>query len=161
MKVSTQGEMGTEVMDQIKFLAEKDSELWELFDGVYQPPFTAPQQQQNQSPLLLLPSFHPTKTIESITAQFHDSRDAGRMAIQLALYHFFGEDVMAISTPGTLDSTKMQEIKNIAIKKFAMNSSPEDQKTLWRKCKDAIGHRCNDIRKRRNAPRPRRPHRIG
>lgn len=150
VKVSTQEEMGTEVMDQIKFLAEKDSELWELLnDGVYQPPLPP------------LPNFSPTKTIESITAQFHDSRDAGRMAIQLALYHFFGEDMMARNTPGTLDPSKMQEIKNIVIKKFAMNSSPEDQETLWKKCKDAIGHRCNDIRRRRNAPRTRRPHGIG
>jgi len=113
-------------------------------------------QQQHQPPLLHSspPNFSPTNTTESITAQFNDVRDAGKMAIHLALYHFFG-DVVSVSTPGTLDPIKMQEIKNTVIKKF----SPKNQGMVWKKCRDAIGHKYNDIR-RGNVPRHRRPTRA-
>ena len=72
------------------------------------------------------------------------------MAVHLALYYFFGEEVMAKHTPGMLDPTKMLEIKRITIAKFAINCPQKDQDALWKKCKDAIGHKCNALR-RRNA----------
>ena len=76
------------------------------------------------------------------------------MAIHLALYHFFG-DVVSVSTPGTLDPIKMEEIKNTVIKKFA----PKNQGMVWKKCRDAIGLKYNNIR-RRNVLRHRRPTRA-
>ena len=56
---------------------------------------------------------------------------------------------MAGNTPCTLDPTKMQEIKHLTITKFAMNCLPKDQEALWKKCKEAIGHKCNTLRRNR------------
>ena len=69
------------------------------------------------------------------------------MAVHLALY-FFGEEVMARNTPSSLDPTKMQEIKCITIAKFAINRPQKDQDALWKKCKEAIGHKCSKLRRR-------------
>ena len=57
---------------------------------------------------------------------------------------------MAEHTPGTLDPIQMERIKDITIAKFAKNRLQKDQDALWKKCKDAIGHKCNALR-RRNA----------
>lgn len=52
--------------------------------------------------------FSPKQSVEQITARFHRVSDAGRMAVQLAVKHFFGEDVMVSNTAGSLDSSKMR-----------------------------------------------------
>ena len=38
------------------------------------------------------------QSVEQITAHFHQISDAGRMAVQLAVKHYFGEDVMVSSS---------------------------------------------------------------
>ena len=90
----------------------------------YQQPPPSSQQQYHQS---LQPSFIPRRSTESITAQFHHGKDAGRMVVQLAISYFFGEEVMGRNTAGSLNHSKMQRIKSIVISKFAQKRSLKDQ----------------------------------
>lgn len=73
------------------------------------------------APTTLTVFLQPTELHQSITAQFHD---AGRMAIHLALYYPFGEEVQ--STVGFLNPSKMQR-RNIIISKCAQKHFVEDQ----------------------------------
>ena len=59
------------------------------------------------APTTLTAFLQPTEI--RITAQFHD---AGIMAIHLALYYPFGEEVMMQSTVGILNPSKMQRRKD-------------------------------------------------
>ena len=68
------------------------------------------------------------------------------MAVQLATLYFFGEDMMAQHTAGTLDAMKMERIKAIVLAKFGEKRSPEDKEALWARCKVAIGQKCKQLR---------------
>ena len=73
------------------------------------------------------------------------------MAVQLAVNHYFGEDVMASSTAGSLDSLKMKLIKTIILSKFGVKKSEADREELWACCKVAIGQKCKQLRAARHA----------
>ena len=66
--------------------------------------------------------------------------------MQLAISYFFGEEVMARNTAGSLNHSKMQRIKSIVISKFAQKRSLEDQEALWSKSKTANGQKCKALR---------------
>ncbi len=68
------------------------------------------------------------------------------MAGQLAARHYFGEEVMATNTDGTLDPIKMNLIKAIVLSKFEGKKSKEDDEVIWARCKTAIGQKCKQLR---------------
>ena len=68
------------------------------------------------------------------------------MAVQLEVKHYFGEDVMASNTAGTLDPLKMKSIKTIILSKFGVKKSEADRKDLQAHCKIAIGQKCKQLR---------------
>ena len=68
------------------------------------------------------------------------------MAVQLAVKRYFGEDVMASSTAGTLDSLNMKSIKTIILSKFGVTKSEADREKLQAHCKIAIGQKCKQLR---------------
>ena len=73
------------------------------------------------------------------------------MAVQLAVKHFFGEDVMASNTAGSLDSSKMRTIKTIILAKFGAKKSEEEKEDIWARCKIAIGQKCKQLRATRRS----------
>ena len=54
---------------------------------------------------------HLKKTIQDILRKYNYERNAGRLAVQLAQFHFFETQIMKWSTAGTLDPHKMQTDK--------------------------------------------------
>ena len=76
--------------------------------GYYQP---STPKSSHRPPQVFQPHatvFSPKQSVEQITARFHCVSDAGRMAVQLAVKHFFGKDIVASNTAGSLDSSKMR-----------------------------------------------------
>ena len=78
--------------------------------------------------------------------RYHHEKDAGRIAVQLALHYFLGEATMCLHTASTLDTSRMKKIKAIVISKFGAKRSDADREVLWAKCKTAIGQKCKMLR---------------
>ena len=94
-----------------------------------------------------LPStFSPKKSVEKMLVHHSGESNAGRAAIHLALYVFLGPDIMRKKTAGTLDATKMRQLKEIIPSKFAIKRCAQDRAALWGKCKIAIGQKCKHLR---------------
>ena len=70
---------------------------------------------------------------------------AGRLAVQLARYSYFGEEVMTISTVSSLPKEKLKEIKARLYEVFRFNNQVEFE-PLWQKCLIAIGKACQALR---------------
>ena len=60
-------------------------------------------------------NFSPQKSVDEILAHNKGEGKAGKAAVHLAQFVFFGADVMRQNTAATLDVAKMREIKNIII----------------------------------------------
>ena len=90
--------------------------------------------------------FSPKKPLHDILRRYNDERNAGRLAVHLAQFYYFGTTAMRHSTAGTLDSAKMLLIKEAIVSKFAMRRCREDREALWERCKKAIGQKCNHLR---------------
>ena len=65
--------------------------------------------------------------------RYSKERDAGRVAVHLAQFYFFGESVMARTTAAHLDPAKMGQIKSLVLGKFGARRSLADKEDLWRK----------------------------
>ena len=78
--------------------------------------------------------------------RYSKERDAGRVAVHLAQFYFFGESVMARTTAAHLDPAKMGQIKSLVLGKFGAKRSLADKEELWRKCRTAIGQKCKTLR---------------
>ena len=64
--------------------------------------------------------FSPKKSVEDILARNKGESNAGKAAIHLAQYVFFGADLMRRSTAATLDAEKMRQIRDIIVAKYAI-----------------------------------------
>ena len=58
---------------------------------------------------------------------------------------YFGADGMPQNTAATLDVSKMREIKNIILGKYAIKRCVQDKSAIWEKCKKAIGQKCKKL----------------
>ena len=67
--------------------------------------------------------------------------------MHLAQFHFFGESLMACSTPCHLDPAKMGKIKSLVVAKFGTRCSVADNDLwdLW-KCRTAIRRKCKRLK---------------
>ena len=70
---------------------------------------------------------------------------AGRLAVQLARYSYFGEDAMKISTVSSLPKEKLKEVKAGLYEVYRFNNQVEFE-PLWQKCLIAIGKACQALR---------------
>ena len=107
----------------------------------YQPPQPPPIQARSQ-PL----TFSPRRLIENIVSRFHYQKDAGRLAVMLAMEYFFGQDYMSRHTTATLEPDRMLQLKAIVLSKFAARRSEPDREHLWGKWRIAIGQKCKSLR---------------
>ena len=71
---------------------------------------------------------------------------AGKAAVHLAQYVFFGTESMRTNTAASLDEKKMKEIKNIIFGNYGIKQCAQDRSALWGKCKKAIGQKCKNLR---------------
>ena len=69
--------------------------------------------------------------MEHILGRYNGVTYAGRVATQLAQFHFFGEQEMAKHTASTLDATKMRRIKEIILAKFGAKQSAANKESIW------------------------------
>ncbi len=115
-------------------------------------PGEQPSTPQNQNSFVA-PGTPQGKKIEKILKNplFKDSANAGRLAIALACNVFFGSDILARSSLGgshgkyrTLEEGKLVEIEAIVVKLYRH----KDPDVLWTKCREAIGKKCQALRKR-------------
>ena len=90
--------------------------------------------------------FSPQKSIEEILSHNRGESKAGKAAVHLAQFVYFGADTMRQSTAATLDVAKMREIKDIILGKYAIKRCAQDRNALWEKCKKAIGQKCKNLR---------------
>ena len=91
-------------------------------------------------------NFSPQKSVDEILAHNKGEGKAGKAAVHLAQFVFFGADMMRENTAATLDMTKMREIKNIILGKYGLKRCTQDKSALWDKCKKAIGQKCKNLR---------------
>ena len=70
---------------------------------------------------------------------------AGRLAVQLARYSYFGEDAMKISTVSSLPKEKLKEVKARLYEVYRFNNQVEFE-PLWQKCLIAVGKACQALR---------------
>ena len=80
------------------------------------------------------PANPPRRPIDQVVSKFHNEKDIGHCAVQLAQYCFFGTRMMVSNTAGTLDRVKMERIKEIIVAKFGGKRSIVDQEETWQKC---------------------------
>ena len=92
------------------------------------------------------PTHSPRRPVSDILGKYHKEKDAGRVAVHLAQYYYFGESRMAETTASRLDPRKMEEIKGHVLSKCATKRSLGDREELWRKCRVAIGQKCKQLR---------------
>jgi hypothetical protein len=90
-------------------------------------------------------NFLPQKSVDEILAHNKGESKAGKAAVYLAQFVFFGADVMRENTAATLDVTKMLEIKNIILGKYGLKTCTQDKSALWDKCKKAIVQKCKNL----------------
>ena len=83
--------------------------------------------------------------IDSSQKLLQSTVKAGRLAVQLARYSYFGEDVMRISTVSSLPKEKLKEIKARLYEVYRFNNQVEFE-PLWQKCLIAIGKACQALR---------------
>ena len=86
----------------------------------------------------------PGCTVEGIMARYRCIRQAGRMAINLAVNFFFGPEVMSRSTITGVGTTlqlnvhKMEQIRLLVLQKFGRKMSELDKIEVWTRCTTAI-----------------------
>ena len=94
------------------------------------------------------PHASPRRPIAQILAKYSDDKDAGRVAVHLVQFYFFGETELSNTTAARLDAVKMKKIKTLISSKFGAKRSFVDKEKLWGKCRVVIGQKCKQLRKR-------------
>ena len=120
----------------------------------FQPPISTQPLLPSTPPWAVMmppPTLSPRRLISEIMSQFSKEKDAGRVAVHLAQFYFFGESVIAKTTAARLDPIQMEEIKHLIISKFAGNRSMADKEDLWRRCRVAIGQKCKLLRAKKGS----------
>ena len=106
-------------------------------------PRTPPRRQMQMPPPQGSP-FSPEKSVEDILKRYSGESNAGRVAVHLAQFYFFGTRRMSRSTAGNLDPAGMRRIREIILGKFGKKRCTEDKEALWEKCKIAIGQKASE-----------------
>ena len=105
----------------------------------------------NSPPPTLTTALHARKTRARHFTMVPWQTNAGRLAVHLAQFHFFGTEVMQRCIAGTLDQKKMSLIKEAILSKYP-NRCRQDKETLWERCRKAIGQKCNHLRYKKWLP---------
>ena len=112
------------------------------------PTYSTPPRAKRAVPQQLMPppKSSPRRPISDILGRYNKEKDAGRVAVHLAQFYYLGETATSRTTAAHLDSSKMEEIKELILSKFASRRSLADREELWRKCRVAIGQKCKQLR---------------